>query len=89
MPVVGFGAEHRDQPMSEQEFVDRVGPLIEWAIETIGIDRCMFGSNFPIEKVSIDYVTLVSGLDALLSMRTDEDKAKFFAENARDFYAIE
>ncbi len=88
MPIIGLGAHQRDQPMSEQELVDRVGPLIEWAIGTIGIDRCMFGSNFPIDKVSIDYATLISGLDVLLSTRTDEEKAKFFAENALEFYAI-
>ena len=89
MPIIGLGAEHRDQPVSEQEFVDRVGPLIEWAIGAIGIDRCMLASNFPIDKVSIDYATLVSGLDALLSTRTDRDQAKFFAENAREFYGID
>ncbi len=89
MPIVGFGAEHREQPMGQQEFVDRVGPLIEWAIGTIGIDRCMFGSNFPMDKVSIDYATLISGLDALLATRSDEDKAKFFAGNAREFYGID
>ena len=89
MPIIGLGAEHRDEPMSEQELVDRVGPLIEWAIDTIGIDRCMFGSNFPIDKVSIDYPTLISGLDALLSSRSDEEKARFFADNAREFYTIE
>ncbi len=88
MPIIGLGVEHRDEPMSKQELVDRVGPLIEWAIETIGIDRCMFGSNFPIDKVSVDYATVISGLDALLSTRTDEEKAKFFAGNAREFYAI-
>ena len=89
MPIVGLGVEHRDEPLSEQEFVDRIGPLIEWAIQAIGIDRCMFGSNFPMDKVSIDYATLISGMDALLSTRTDEEKAKFFAGNARGFYAIE
>ncbi|MBW2510255.1 MAG: amidohydrolase family protein [Deltaproteobacteria bacterium] len=89
MPIIGLGAEHGGQSMTEQELVDRVGPLVEWAIGTIGIDRCMFGSNFPIDKVSIDYTTLISGFDALLSARTDADKAKFFAENAREFYAIE
>jgi predicted TIM-barrel fold metal-dependent hydrolase len=89
MPIVGFGAEHRDQPMSEQEFVDRVGLLVEWAIGTIGIDRCMFGSNFPMDKVSTDYATIISGLDALLSTHADEDKAKFFANNAREFYTID
>ena len=88
MPIVGWGAEHRDQPMSEQELVDNVGPLVEWAIDTIGIERCMFGSNFPVDKVSIDYATLISGLDALLSTRPAEDRAKFFAENAREFYEI-
>lgn len=89
MPIVGFAVEQHEQPMSEQEFVDRVGPLIEWAIGTIGIDRCMFGSNFPMDKVSIDYATLISGLDALLSSHSDEDKAKFFADNAREFYGID
>ncbi len=89
MPILGFGAEQREQPMSEQELVDRVGPLIEWAIGTIGIDRCMFGSNFPVDKVSIDYATLVSGLDALLSNHSDVDKARFFADNAREFYGID
>ena len=75
--------------MSEKELVDRIGPLIDWAIETIGIDRCMFGSNFPMDKVSINYATLISALDALLSTRSDQDKAKFFADNARDFYTID
>jgi predicted TIM-barrel fold metal-dependent hydrolase len=89
MPILGFGAEQRERPMSEQEFVDRVGPLIEWAIGTIGIDRCMFGSNFPVDKVSIDYATLISGLDALLSRHSDADKARFFADNARAFYGID
>ena len=88
MPIIGLGAEHRVQPMGEQELVDRVGPFIDWAIHAIGIDRCMFGSNFPIDKVSIAYETLISSLDALLSTRSDEEKAKFFADNARDFYEI-
>lgn len=88
MPILGFGAEHRENPMSEQELVDRVGPLIDWAIGTIGIDRCMFGSNFPMDKVSVSYATLISGLDALLADRSDDEKARFFEGNAREFYSI-
>lgn len=88
MPILGFAAEHREAPMTEQEFVDRVGPLVEWSIGTIGIDRCMFGSNFPMDKVSIDYATLISGFDALLTNRTDDEKAGFFERNARAFYGI-
>ena len=88
MPILGFAMEHRETPMSEQEFVDRVGPLIEWAVGSIGIDRCMFGSNFPMDKVSIDYPTLISGLDALLANRSDEEKTMFFERNAREFYGL-
>ncbi|MEM9729790.1 MAG: amidohydrolase family protein [Myxococcota bacterium] len=88
MPILGFAAEQRETPMTEQEFVDRVGPLVEWSIGTIGIDRCMFGSNFPMDKVSIDYATLISGFDALLASHTDEDKKAFYEQNARDFYGV-
>ena len=89
MPIVGFGAERRSAPMSQGEFVDRVGPLLTFAIETIGIDRCMFGSNFPMDKVSIDFATLVSGYDELLSSHTEEERQRFFAGTAREFYRID
>ncbi|MGB5810974.1 MAG: amidohydrolase family protein [Polyangiales bacterium] len=89
MPILGHGAEYRPTPMTTAEFVDRVGPLATWAIDTIGIDRCMFGSNFPIDKVSIDYASVIAGFDQLLSTRDDQDKERFFESVARDFYRIE
>ncbi len=89
MPILGFGAERQPTTMSKDELVDRVGPLVTWALETIGIQRCMFGSNFPMDKVSISYQTLVAGLDELLQNRTEEEKQLFFNGVARDFYRID
>ena len=88
MPIVGFGAERQPTTMSKGEFVDRVGPLVTWALDTFGIQRCMFASNFPMDKVSISYQTLVAGLDELLDNRTEEEKRLFFNGVARDFYRI-
>ena len=88
MPIVGFGAEHQPTTMSKDEFVDRVGPLVTWALDTFGIRRCMFGSNFPMDKVSITYQTLVAALDELLANRPEEEKQLFFNGVARDFYRI-
>jgi len=88
MPIVGFGAEQQPTTMSKDEFVDRVGPFVTWALDTFGIQRCMFGSNFPIDKVSISYQTLVAALDELLANRTEEEKQLFFNGVARDFYRI-
>jgi predicted TIM-barrel fold metal-dependent hydrolase len=89
MPIVGFGAEHRPTTMSKDEFVDRVGPFVTWALDTFGIQRCMFGSNFPMDKVSISYQTLVAALDELVANRTEEEKQRFFNGVAREFYRIE
>ncbi|MEM7434820.1 MAG: amidohydrolase family protein [Myxococcota bacterium] len=89
MPILGFGMEHRDVPMTQTEFEERVGPFVEWAIGQVGIERCMFGSNFPMDKVSIDYATLVSGLDALVANYNDEERQVFFSGNACDFYQVE
>ena len=88
MPILGFGAEQQPTTMSKDEFVDRVGPLVTWALDTLGIQRCMFDSNFPMDKVSISYQTLVAALDELLANRTEEEKQLFFKGVARNFYRI-
>jgi len=89
MPILGFGAEKRERPMSGTEFVDRVGPSLTWAIDTLGIERCLFGSNFPMDKVSVEWATLVSGYDELLASRSEEERRQFFSETARELYRIE
>lgn len=88
MPISGYGVEARETPMSQREFVDRVGPRVSWFIDTVGIERCMFGSNFPMDKVSIDYETLVSGLDELLDAFSPGQRRAFFAGNASAFYGL-
>ena len=89
MPIVGFGAERRPTTMSKGEFVDRVGPFVTWALDALGIERCMFASNFPMDKVSISYQNLVAGFDELLANRTEEEKRLFFQGVARNFYRID
>lgn len=89
MPIMGFGAEKREQPMPRAELVDRLGPLVRFAIETAGIDRCMFGSNFPMDKVSVDYVTLIEAYDELLVGYDEAERNGFWRDNARAFYRID
>ena len=89
MPIVGFGAERQPTTMSKGEFVNRVGPFVTWALDALGIERCMFASNFPMDKVSISYQNLVAGFDELLANRAEEEKQLFFNGVARDFYRID
>jgi predicted TIM-barrel fold metal-dependent hydrolase len=35
-----------------------MGPIIRETVDIFGADRCLYGSNFPIEKLWCDYATL-------------------------------
>ncbi len=61
-------------------------PWIEFAIETFGVDRCLFASNFPVDGLhgTLDqlwtvYDTVTAGLDPA-------DRTKLFATNAERVY---
>lgn len=89
MPIFGYGYERREAPMSQREYVDRVGPLVEYMLETVGIERCIFGSNFPMDKVSVRYETIVAGLEELLTGYERAERAAFWGGNARRFYRLD
>lgn len=50
--------------------------------------RCVFASNFPVDRVNGTFPQLMSALEAILQPYSLEDKKKFFAENARKFYRL-
>jgi predicted TIM-barrel fold metal-dependent hydrolase len=90
MPVVGFGFHARTQPPSESELHERLGPHLQFALETFGPERCLFGSNFPIDAVSASYGALIGALTRTLrDMGLDEPaRAAVFANTARRFYRL-
>ena len=65
-------------------------PHVRFGIETFGVDRCLFASNFPMDKVSVDYETL---WDAFIEIATSmsltaEQRAALLADNAASFYRL-
>lgn len=63
MPVVGFGFHQRPEPPSLDELYERLGPHVRFVLDTFGPERCMFGSNFPMDAVSAPYGFWVATLD--------------------------
>lgn len=62
------------------------------ALETIGIfgfERCVFGSNFPIEKLWTTYKELSDAHREALSSLTVEQQRAIFFENAKRLYKID
>jgi predicted TIM-barrel fold metal-dependent hydrolase len=69
--------------------VEANGPIIRDALAIFGIDRCLFGSNFPVDSLVATFDAVVCGMSAAVADRTPEDKHKFFYENTTRIYRVE
>lgn len=58
MPACGFGWSERSVPPGSEEVAEALAPYYLWCIEQFGPRRCMFESNFPIERQSCSYTIL-------------------------------
>lgn len=88
MPVVGWGYHLRDRKPTHSEIRDSFKPLVDYVIRCFGVDRCMFASNFPMDKVSMSLAKLYSVYWDITEGFTMEEKQKLFHDNAVDFYRI-
>ena len=59
-----------------------IRPFVLDTIEIVGIDRCMFASNFPVDSLFSDYATVWRAYDEITSDFSESDRAKLFRENA-------
>lgn len=88
MPIVGFDFHLRETPPSHQEVVDSIAPHIEFALKTFGVERCMFASNFPMDKVSLSYEMLYDAYFKIVENYSTADKEQLFRSNAKAFYGV-
>lgn len=72
--------------------IDSISPVIDTVLKTFGPDRCMFGSNFPVDKLHTDYSQLwLSFLDIINNYRPAFENRQIeamFKDNCRTFYRI-
>ena len=63
-------------------------PLILGAIEIFGVNRVMFGSNFPVDSLYNRYAKSWSAYDRITSGFSDSERQRLFYQNAANFYRI-
>jgi predicted TIM-barrel fold metal-dependent hydrolase len=88
MPVNGFGWHHRNMPASSDELVEATGRYHLWAIEHFGAERCMFESNFPVDRQSCSYHVLWNAFKKLASVFTADEQNALFHDTAVKVYGI-
>ena len=65
-----------------------IRPIVLETIEAFTPERCMFGSNFPVEKLCSDYRKVWAAYDALTQDFAAAERRQVFHNTARDFYAL-
>ena len=64
-------------------------PYVETCIEAFGVKRCMFESNFPVDKISGSYAVYWNAFKRLASGASAADKALLFRDTAKKFYRLD
>jgi L-fuconolactonase len=62
MPVFGFDFHTREHPATSSELAEAWRPYFETCIEAFGTNRCMFESNFPVDRKTCSYAALWKAL---------------------------
>jgi predicted TIM-barrel fold metal-dependent hydrolase len=57
-------------------------------IDLFGVERCMFGSNYPVDSLCASFQDIFDGFAACVSGFGAQERAQLFVENARQIYRI-
>jgi predicted TIM-barrel fold metal-dependent hydrolase len=88
MRINGFAFDQRERPPTSQELADAWRPYVETCIAAFGPARCMFESNFPVDKISGSYATYWNAFKRLAAGASAGEKAMLFRDTARRFYKL-
>jgi predicted TIM-barrel fold metal-dependent hydrolase len=66
--------------------VESIRPQVFEVLEAFGVERSMFASNFPVDKLSSDYKTVWTAFATITAAMSEAEKAALFRDNARKFY---
>ncbi len=88
MPDNGYGWHEAARPPDSDEFVSAQKQWYLHAIDCFGPRRCMFESNFPVDRLSIGYHVLWNGFKKMVADFGEEEKQALFHDTAAKVYSI-
>jgi L-fuconolactonase len=88
MTVSGFGFERRELPPTSEQLVAAWHPYLETCVEAFGAARCMFESNFPVDKGSAGYAALWNAFKRFAAPASAEERTALFSGTAIRAYRL-
>ena len=89
MAINGWGFEQRARPPGSLELAEATKPWYLHAIERFGPARCMFESNFPMDRVTCSYTVLWNSFKRIAAASSDDEKRLLFHDTAARVYRLE
>jgi L-fuconolactonase len=88
MPRTGFDWHARTKPIGSEELAEAMAPFMNYCIGQFGTGRCMFESNFPVDKVAYSYHVLFNAFKRLSQGYSAAERAAMFHDTAARVYRI-
>ena len=88
MAVNGYGWHEREKPPSSDELIAANRDWYNYMFDQFGPDRCMFESNFPVDKLSCSYTILWNQFKKLTAGFSADERAAMFHDTAKRVYRL-
>jgi L-fuconolactonase len=88
MPLIEHSWPARPAVPSSSDVAAQWQERIDFCIESFGAERCMFESNFPVDRESFSYVVLWNAFKLMTSDRSASDRGWLFRNTAVSVYGL-
>ena len=88
MPINGFGWDKRPVPPTSEELAAATRHYYDRTIDRFGPARCMFESNFPVDRVSCSYAVLWNAFKRIAAGYSEDEKSAMFHGTAARVYRL-
>ncbi|MBN8926908.1 MAG: amidohydrolase family protein [Rhodospirillales bacterium] len=89
MRINGFDFHEQTDPPTSEALAAAWKPYVETCIEAFGVNRCMFESNFPVDKGSYGYAPFWNACKILARGASADEKTALFSGTATRFYRLD
>jgi predicted TIM-barrel fold metal-dependent hydrolase len=88
LTAAGFGWHKRPAPPGSEELAAAMRPYFDACIEHFGPERCMFESDFPMDRASCSYAVLWNAFKRVTARYSPTERACLLRETAMNFYRL-
>ncbi|MSP31118.1 MAG: amidohydrolase [Acetobacteraceae bacterium] len=89
MRVLGHPFGEGDMPPTSEQLAKSWGPYVETVIAAFGTARCMYESNFPVDKGMASYQVVWNAFKRISAGASADEKADLFRRTAASLYRLD